>query len=465
VVAAARNDDHGGDPMRRLETFVSAFLEQSRRYHLPAEIVIVEWNPPADRPSIADALEWPRDPGPCAVRVITVPPKLHARYRHSQALELYQMIAKNAGIRRALGEFVVATNIDILFSNELVEFIAERQLEREKMYRIDRHDVMADIPSGQPVDAQLDWCASHLLRVNAARGTFSLTPDGELALEKNDIADAASGMRFEKGWYARELDGEKPFRWLENDAEIAFPAADSERTLSIEIEPGPGTGIQPFGIEIFDEREVRIAAEHVTRRTFLNFPIAPRTSRIRIHIEGGGRKIAHDPRVLNARVMRCGWGKLAPPKLTLPRLFERSSAAAPDDVCAPEFLHMTACGDFTLLARERWFDLRGYPEFDLHAMNIDALFCWMAHHGGAREVILRDPMRIYHVEHGLGWTPEGQVALFERLDKLGIPCLDYADVIRWARDMKRFDRPMIFNREDWGLAAADLAETMPVEPA
>jgi hypothetical protein len=55
--------------------------------------------------------------------------------------------------------------------------------------------------------------------------------------------------------------------------------------------------------------------------------------------------------------------------------------------------------------------------------------------------------------------------LFERLDKLGIPCLDYADVIRWARDMKRFDRPMIFNREDWGLAAADLAETMPVEPA
>ena len=29
------------------------------------------------------------------------------------------MIAKNVGIRRARGEFVLATNIDILFSSEL----------------------------------------------------------------------------------------------------------------------------------------------------------------------------------------------------------------------------------------------------------------------------------------------------------------------------------------------------------
>ena len=33
------------------------------------------------------------------------------------------MIAKNAGIRRARGQFVLATNIDIIFSNELVGFL------------------------------------------------------------------------------------------------------------------------------------------------------------------------------------------------------------------------------------------------------------------------------------------------------------------------------------------------------
>ena len=48
-----------------------------------------------------------------------MPSELHARYPHGDALPLYQMIAKNVGIRRARGQFVLATNIDILFSNEL----------------------------------------------------------------------------------------------------------------------------------------------------------------------------------------------------------------------------------------------------------------------------------------------------------------------------------------------------------
>ena len=54
-------------------------------------------------------------------------------------------------------------------------------------------------------------------------------------------------------------------------------------------------------------------------------------------------------------------------------------------------------------------------------MNIDSLFCWTAHHGGAREEMLEDPMRIYHIEHGTGsgWTPEGEQKLFERITAKG----------------------------------------------
>ena len=81
------------------------------------------------------------------------------------------------------------------------------------------------------------------------------------------------------------------------------------------------------------------------------------------------------------------------------------------------FVHTNACGDFTLMAREHWFDLRGYPEFDLFSMNLDSVLCVAAHHGGAREQMLAEPMRIYHIEHGTGsgWTPEGQAKLFERI--------------------------------------------------
>jgi hypothetical protein len=124
-------------------------------------------------------------------------------------------------------------------------------------------------------------------------------------------------------------------------------------------------------------------------------------------------------------------------------------------------LHNNACGDFTLLSLDRWMDLRGYPELDLYSMNIDSLFCWTAHHGGAREEVLEDPMRIYHIEHGAGWTPEGEQKMYERVAAKGLSWLEFSDALDWARVMNRFDAPLIFNLGDWGLGSEALRETTP----
>ena len=131
---------------------------------------------------------------------------------------------------------------------------------------------------------------------------------------------------------------------------------------------------------------------------------------------------------------------------------------------SPLFLHTNACGDFTLMGREQWFDLRGYPEFDAFSMNIDSVLCCAAHHAGFCEKILPDPMRIYHMEHqtGSGWTPEGQAELFARIAARGIPWLEYREYVVWAEQMRRFNSTMIFNRQDWGLANEQLTEiTLP----
>ena len=126
----------------------------------------------------------------------------------------------------------------------------------------------------------------------------------------------------------------------------------------------------------------------------------------------------------------------------------------------PAYLHTNGCGDFTLMAREHWFDLRGYPEFDLFSMNLDSVLCYAAHHAGFREDILDSPMCIYHIEHqtGSGWTPEGQAMLFARLAVKGLPFIDYREVTSWAVQMRQLNCPMIFNRENWGLAEFDFRE-------
>jgi hypothetical protein len=758
LVVTARNDDHGGNLLDRMQAFVSGWISQARRYGIPSELIIVEWNPPADRPRLAEALEWPSDLGPCQVRLIEVPAELHGRFAHAGALPLYQMIAKNAGIRRARGEYVLATNIDILFSSELACFFAARRLQQGRMYRIDRHDAMNGVPGGASIEEQLEYCKTHLIRVNVREGTYNVSPDGKPVLNSDDIASAGSGLLFGKGWLPVErYTANEPFRWAGEYAELLLERPpDGASGLVVELEPGPGTGSAPLDVEVIAEGYRVLAHVNVGRRSRLRLLLEkPLPARLWFRVHQGGLPAEHDPRILNFRAFRIDWetrgrnggatlqavggrnliatswfalqhlidrlakgGRLvrltvpvsprmqrrlkmyidyrglvgmarhsfsyfkrrmsfqaaaapgqdifpvgsglspgsgwqpledyrgetfrragdgaeiivaasaagsselalqveavektsaieliladaagktiashpvdelsfvrfaidraagrtqifrlgvrgasevkvfwcgfanraAQPTVTLsqpwgagwrwepetdamlttgpaelvlrvpsgpPRpLFVDLEAAAPADfelrdqsgkrlaagrardravhrldlelepnrthvlelaasgpvraygcdwnetpASHSNFIHTNACGDFTLLAREHWFDLRGYPEFDQFSMNLDSIFCLAAHHGGAPEQVLCEPMRIYHIEHatGSGWTPEGQAKLFERIRARGLSFVDNEEVLVWASQMKRLNSPMIFNHENWGLADFELKETV-----
>src|SRR5271166_4549736 len=124
VVVAARNDDHGGNMLGRMQAFLYAWCGQAKRYDLSSEIVIVEWNAPANRPKLIDALRWPAELYPCEVRFIEVPAEIHSQFPNAGTMPLNQMAAKNVGIRRARGEFVLTTNIDFVFPAELMQFLA-----------------------------------------------------------------------------------------------------------------------------------------------------------------------------------------------------------------------------------------------------------------------------------------------------------------------------------------------------
>ena len=49
--------------------------------------------------------------------------KHHLSLPNSDRLKFFQMIAKNVGIRRASGKFVLATNIDVIINQKLYEFL------------------------------------------------------------------------------------------------------------------------------------------------------------------------------------------------------------------------------------------------------------------------------------------------------------------------------------------------------
>ncbi|UCG55078.1 MAG: hypothetical protein JSV32_02340, partial [Dehalococcoidia bacterium] len=328
VVVVSRSDDHGGNLLQRMQLFVSGWLEQAKKHNLSSELVIVEWNPLPDRPRLARALEWPKDNGACTVRIIEVPPEIHQRFKNADRLPLFQMIGKNVGIRRARGRFILATNIDILFSDELMQHFASGQLMPDRMYRIDRYDVPSDIPSGVPIDEQLNYCRENVIRINSRAKTLILRETSE----PSGITDSLF-QTFQKR-----------VRALRNARDIAR-----------------------LGKDIY---------LCVLSRTILS-PL-------------------YKYRIIFPPII---YGKV---------------------------LHTNACGDFTLMAREHWLALRGNAEFETYSLYLDGLTCAVAHYGGAKELILPEPMRIYHIEHapGSGWAPGvGAKLLDERLKMAGIPQL------------------------------------------
>jgi hypothetical protein len=329
IVVTSRNDDHGGRLLRRTQIFINGLAVQCERYQLRTELIIVEWNPPQNKVRLADALCWPKNNPMLEIRIIEVPPAIHRTFSHADNLPLFQMIAKNVGIRRAKGSFILATNIDVLFSNELISFIAKKKLETGKIYRIDRDDVDAGVPREESIDEQLLYCKLHLLRVNKRLYTKSVHEQWDL-------------LSFFKDYFV-----------------IFF---------------------------------------HKTYR-------------------------------------RLRYGE--------------------------PYLHLNASGDFTLLSREDWFNLRGYPEFEMFSLHLDSIFCYAAFFSGIQEVVLNDPLHLYHIEHsiGSGATPgKGSKILDDRIKKTGLKNLKYRDLIHYVNNMHRKERPLTFNSETWGLFKNILVE-------
>lgn len=343
IVATARNDNHGGNLLPRMQMFIEGIIEQCNKFQLPAELIIVEWNPPVENDRLCDAIHWPDNYNSsssfCDVRIIEVPAEIHNRYKHAQQLPLFQMIGKNVAIRRARGVFVLATNIDILFSNELIQYIARQQLQLNRLYRIDRSDVDADIPVNASVEQRLQYCKNHIIRLERYDGTINLL------------------------------------------------SGDFHR--------------------IYWEKDLRVRLLEFLQHKHL-IPVVTR-----------------------------------------------------------ERLHLNACGDFTMMAKDRWERVRGYPEFEMYSMHLDSVLCTQAHFDGTREYILEKPMCIYHIEHstGSGFTPEGEAKLNSRLSAAGIPQLSHEQFHKWAIQMRKNNQTLIFNENanGWGLGQDDLLEIRPYE--
>ena len=170
VVIVGRNDDYGQDFLVRINAFVRSLDHQVRAHADLWELVVVEWNPEPGRRSLAEVI---RPTQHLSVRVITVPPDLHDTV--SSTSPVLEFHAKNVGIRRARGEFVLVTNPDILFSPALIDEIAQRKLRVDTVYRTDRYDFLTTGIESVAAEDLMDFALANAFVVHAMAGQASVS--------------------------------------------------------------------------------------------------------------------------------------------------------------------------------------------------------------------------------------------------------------------------------------------------
>ena len=340
IVTISRNDEHGGDPKRRTQIFIDSYAWQAEHYKLETELILVDWNTSNDKQGLAEILEFPVNEYFYA-RVILVPPEVHEGFRYSSTLPIFQFIGKNAGIRRARGEFILATCMDTILDDRLFEYVARKNLNKDYIYRADIYDVNNSIPDAGHEEQQ----------------AFCRNPQNE------DISRRVH-QKYRGLWEKNRINVKDAF-----SHKADFP-----------------------WIEFICDKDIII-----------------------------GKYIAENEQNLN----------------------------------------FTACGDFTLMHRETWFELRGHGEFEAYSWNIDSQLLTKAYFCGYTEVDFTPPLSLYHITHGFQETSKSaHITLFIQLDEIAkrnIPILDW-ESINAINNLLKLNPQTVLNDDRWGLRDIDLAE-------
>lgn len=330
IVATTRNDNHGGDLLKRTSAFISGVYAQAEKWNVSVELIIVEWNPPAGEKLLHEVLPKPKTNSGVQLKYVIVPEGEHEKYKSSQHMPLFQMIAKNVGIKRAEGEYILCTNIDILFSDECFQFFADKKLKKGCYYRTNRCDIPKQVMDLPNLSEQLKYAKKNIIK---------------------------------------------------------------------------RLGYSP-GHEVISLPSFVYAIPYLA--TFLN-------------------------------------------KLVL-KVWKQTHQN--------QFPHFTvdfeACGDFTLMSRQDWEDIEGYPELDMYSIHIDSMGIWAANAMGKKQVILPYTAPIYHIYHEDGWESDNPLKTVKFLENK--PSLDYSIVFKAGMQIVKNKQTWGFNKSNWGMADVDLKQ-------
>ena len=203
IVVASTNDDYNGIRARMFAS-MHHLSAVAKEVGLDYELIIMQYNPRIDthyfsKPydastddelPLSQLLPLTAESAQARLRIVTVPPDLH---RHGDKGKLWEFDAKNAGVRRARGRFVLLTNMDDMYPRELLGWIAKEHAQADTVLRA--HTILNFAPD--PASDRQGACDVAAAAVTALSETILTNQSCSSALSS---ASTAGGTLARAGW-------------------------------------------------------------------------------------------------------------------------------------------------------------------------------------------------------------------------------------------------------------------------
>ena len=193
IVFSGRNDDFGGDFNERFFRALRFNHESLSAAGVPHDFVFVEWRPLEDRPYLATVIVEQRLVPEHLLTSYVVDARYHDAFSLNPRLQFQEFIAKNVGVRRAAGQWILTTNTDIYLSRPILARLAAQTLEEGTLYRAERRD----IKSRSDLSA-LDWSLLEDERncdvINRIRPPFFTNASGDFLLMDREAYHRVRGF-------------------------------------------------------------------------------------------------------------------------------------------------------------------------------------------------------------------------------------------------------------------------------
>jgi hypothetical protein len=194
IVITGRNDNFGGDFNTRFLRALRFNHDQLTAAGVSHEFVFVEWSPIAGKPWLAEVLAE-RCPGlvPHTLTCYVADRAYHDAFNLNPKLQFHEFIAKNIGIRRGRGTYILTTNTDIYFSRGVLDVLRRRALEPGILYRAPRVDLKDDIDC-DPMDWSILEDGRNYDAINEIRPPHYTNASGDFLLLDRDSYHALRGF-------------------------------------------------------------------------------------------------------------------------------------------------------------------------------------------------------------------------------------------------------------------------------